>query len=98
MIQSKNEYDRNIGQATLDYFKGFIYQLKRAGFKDDDMLQEGFQEGVPNNEISLVVVDKLPKGGYNEVVLKDGTCYIHTTPEKWWVNVDSTGEKILDLL
>lgn len=68
------------------------------GFKNDEMLQEGFQEGVPKNEISLVVVDKLAKGGYNEVVLKDGVCYIQTTPDKWWVNVGDTGIQILDLL
>jgi hypothetical protein len=61
------------------------------------MLQEGWQEGVPKNEISLLVVDKISKS-YNEVVIKDGICYLQTTAPNWWVNVSNIGAGILDLL
>jgi hypothetical protein len=72
--------------------------LERNGFKDDVMLQEGFQEGVSKNEIAVRVVSKLVKGTYNEAVIEDGVLYLQMTPDNWWVNVGDIGSKILDIL
>lgn len=72
--------------------------MKRAGFKDDDMLQEGIQEAVTKGEISLQVVDKLASGNYNCVILEDGSLVMQTTPANWWSNVDDVGSNILDIL
>ncbi len=96
--QARDDWDRILGQASLAYFDGFAYQLKRAGFEDDDLLQEGFQDGVTKNEIALRIVDKLEKGSYNEIVIKDGILYLQTTADQWWVNVDDIGSDILDIL
>ncbi|RMZ86778.1 hypothetical protein DV736_g5994, partial [Chaetothyriales sp. CBS 134916] len=95
---SPNDWDGILGKATLSYFKGFAYQLTRAGFENDDLLQEGFQEAISKKEIALRVVDKLEKGTYNEVVVKDGVAILQTTPRYWWTNVDDVGLNILDLL
>lgn len=70
------DWDKIIGGATLAYFEGLKYQLERAGFKGDDMLQEGFQDGVSKNEISFRVVEKLVKGSYHEILVEDGVLVI----------------------
>ncbi|RMZ77742.1 hypothetical protein DV737_g4199, partial [Chaetothyriales sp. CBS 132003] len=95
---SRDDWDRILGKATLDYFEGFADQLTRTGFANDDMLQEGFQEAITMNEIALRVVDKLEKGTYNEVVVKDGVAVLQTTPKYWWANVGDIGSNILDVL
>ena len=80
---------------TLDYFQNFASQLETLGFANDDMLQEGFQEGVDKNEIAFRVVSKLEKGSYNEIVIKDGVAYLQTTPEYFWSNVGQIGSNLL---
>lgn len=72
----REDWDKILGSASLAYFQGLKYQLERAGFKDDDMLQEGFQEGISKNEILLRVVDKLKQGTYNETLVEDGILYL----------------------
>ena len=97
--KAREDWDRSIGNATLDYFKGLVYCMKRAGFDGDEMLQEGLQEGVEKKEVCVRVVEKLKGGsGYNEVVIEDGVLYIQTTPEYWWSNTDAPAEKLLDML
>ena len=36
------------------------------------MLQEGFEEAVPEGVVKLRLVEKLVKGSYNEMLLEDG--------------------------
>jgi hypothetical protein len=72
-------WDKQIGAATLAYFSSVENHLKRQGFKGDDMLQEGFQEGVEKGEICFRIVDKLTKGGYNEVIIEDGVLYVQVS-------------------
>ena len=83
--KGRSDWDRILGQSTLAYFEGVVYQLKRNGFKDDEMLQEGFQEGVTKNEISVRIVDKLTGkyGSYNETIIEDGVLFVQasSTPE-----------------
>ena len=74
-----SSWDMQIGAATLAYFSGLEGQLQSAGFKGDDMLQEGFQEGVDKGEICFRIVDKLTKGTYNEVVIENGVLYIQVS-------------------
>ena len=59
--------------------RGIKDQLLRQGFKNDDMLQEGFAEGVPEKTITLRIVDKTNSGSINESVLEDGTLYIQVS-------------------
>ena len=97
--KAREDWDRSFGNATLDYFRGLVYQMKRAGFGGDEMLQEGLQEGVEKREICVRVVEKLKSGtGYNEVVIENGVLYIQTMPEYWWSNTDAPAEKLLDIL
>lgn len=72
-------WDKQIGAATLAYFSGVEGQIKRAGFKDDDMLQEGFQEAIDKGEICFRIVDKLTKGSYNEVIIENGVLYVQVS-------------------
>lgn len=68
------------------------------GFADDDMLQEGFREGVERNEIAVRVVEKLERGTYNECMVEEGVVVLETTPGYWGTNVGQAGEGLLDLL
>lgn len=77
----RSDWDRILGSATLAYFQGLKYQLERAGFKDDDLLQEGFQEGISANEILLRVVDQLKQGTYNETIIEEGVLVIQVSLE-----------------
>jgi len=95
---SSTGWDQNIACATYSYFEGVRDQMDRQGFKGDDMLQEGFQEGISKGEICVRIVDKLVKGYYNEVVIENGVLYVQTTPENWYCNVGSPAENLLDLL
>lgn len=72
-------WDKQLGSGTLAYFKGLEGQIKRAGFKGDEMLQEGFQEAVEKGEICFRVLDKLTKSTYNEVVIEKGVLYIQVS-------------------
>ncbi|KIX95290.1 uncharacterized protein Z520_08807 [Fonsecaea multimorphosa CBS 102226] len=96
----RDDWDKILGAASLAYFEGLKYQLERAGFKDDDLLQEGWKEGVSKGEISLRVVDKLQstKGQYHEVLLEHGVLVIQTTPEYLWTNTSDVGSEILEIL
>ncbi|ETI24879.1 hypothetical protein G647_04249 [Cladophialophora carrionii CBS 160.54] len=94
----RSDWDKVLGSATLSYFDGLKYQLERAGFKGDDMLQEGFQEGISKNEIAFRVVEKLKNGSYHETLVEDGVLVMQTTPENFWTNTSDIGSKILDIL
>jgi hypothetical protein len=76
----QNQYwDTQIGEATLDYFKGVKSTLERNGFKNDDMLQEGFQEAVNKGEICFRIIDKLVKETYVETQIENGVLYIQVS-------------------
>lgn len=77
--KGRSDWDSSLGRSTLSYFDGLKSQLEYKGFRDDDMLQEGFQEGVPKNEIQLRVVDKLVKGRYHETFIEDGVLVIQVS-------------------
>lgn len=83
-------WDKQIGGATLAYFSGVESQIKRAGFKDDDMLQEGFQEAVDKGEICFRIVDKLTKGSYNEVIIENGVLYVQVSCSFAWYSLPSS--------
>ena len=53
-----------------------MYQLKYAGFKEDDMLQEGLAEAVPSKTIKFRIVKALKSGYRNEAQIEDGTLYL----------------------
>jgi hypothetical protein len=75
----RDDWDSVLGRSSLSYFEGLESNLKYAGFKDDDMLQEGFQEGVHKNEILLRVADKLVSGSYHEILIDDGVLVIQVS-------------------
>ena len=79
----RSDWDKILGGATLAYFDALKYQLERAGFKGDDMLQEGFQEGVSKNEILFRVVEKLQKGSYHETLIEDGVLVMQVMLFTW---------------
>lgn len=78
--EEHTNWDKQLGAGTLSYFSALENQIKRAGFKGDDMLQEGFQEAAEKGEICFRIVDKLTKGSYNEVIFEDGVLYIQVRP------------------
>jgi len=75
----RDDWETNLGRFALGYFEGFVDVLEREKFGEDDMLREGFEEGVPKGIVKLKLVDALKDGGYNEVVLDDGTLSIQVS-------------------
>lgn len=53
--------------------------MKNAGFKDDDMLQEGFAEVITSKTIKLRVVDALKTGYRNEAAIEDDILYLQVS-------------------
>jgi hypothetical protein len=95
---AREDWEKSIGSAALSYFEGLQYKMDYQGFGKDDMLQEGFAEAVEKKEIALRVVPKLVKGGYNEMYIEDGVCYIQTIPSRWYTNTGDAGEGLMELL
>ena len=92
------EWQKHIGALTLQYFSEFADHLDNLGFGNDEMLQEGFKEGIEKNEIALRVVEKLERGTYNECAVEEGVVVLKTTPGYWGTNVGQAGEGLMDLL
>ena len=92
------DWQQRFGEDTLKYFEGFVSAIEYAGFAKDDMLQEGFQEGVPKGVVELRVVDKLEKGSYNETVIDDGVAVMQTISKYWNTNTGEPARNLMDLL
>jgi hypothetical protein len=71
----RDDWETNLGDFARRYFESFKDVLEREKFGDDELLREGFGEGVPEGVVKLKVVEKL-KSGYNEIVVEDGALII----------------------
>jgi len=80
--------DGYFGKVTLDYFSSFAYNLEYLKFKDDDMMQEAFQEACDKNTIRLEVVDKLQHGSYHDIIFEDGVCKLQVCLRVFMTNED----------
>ncbi|PVH78322.1 hypothetical protein DL98DRAFT_550165 [Cadophora sp. DSE1049] len=94
----RDDWETNLGGFALSYFESFVSVLEREKFAEDDLLREGFEEGVEKGVVRLRLVDKLTNGGYNEIVLDDGAVVIQTTPNNWGTNIYNAAEKLVDIL
>ncbi|KAL0949187.1 hypothetical protein HGRIS_009265 [Hohenbuehelia grisea] len=96
---SSRSWKSEIGKVALANFKeGLLNSLEKQGFKGDDMLQEGLAEVLTSKTFKLSVVPKLEKGSVNETFVRDGVCYLQTTPDNWWYNVPNMGDGLVNLL
>ena len=75
----RDDWQENLGEFAIKYFEGLAWQMKNQKFEDDDMLREGFNEGVDKGEITFRIVDSLKYGSYAEVVIEDGVLYIQAS-------------------
>lgn len=66
----RDDWERNLGNFAVKYYESFADTLVREKFGDDEMLREGFEEGVPKGVVKLRIVEKM--SGYNGMVLEDG--------------------------
>jgi hypothetical protein len=66
----RDDWERNLGNFTVKYFESFVDALVREKFEEDEMLREGFEEGVPQGVVKMRIVEKM--SGYNGMVLEDG--------------------------
>ncbi|KAI1188562.1 hypothetical protein F5B17DRAFT_262480 [Nemania serpens] len=93
------DWQGQFGDWTLKYFEGLVSGLEWQKFEDDELLQEGFNEGVDKGEVVFRVVDALQQGsGYNECVIEGGVLYLQTTPKTWGSNISDVASKLLDKL
>ena len=87
--------DSRFGTVIVDYFEGFLNNLKSLKFKDDDMMQEAFQEACSKSTVRLEVVDSLKHGSYNDVIFEDGFCKIQVFPFGLTSLILSDGSRLL---
>ncbi|KEY65341.1 hypothetical protein S7711_01852 [Stachybotrys chartarum IBT 7711] len=91
--------ERNIGNFVHKYFNALADALEYQKFGEDEMLQEGFNEGVESGKVAFRLVDKSKlKASYNESVVEDGVLYMQTVPEYFGTNIDSIAANLIDLL
>jgi hypothetical protein len=74
----RDDWEGNLGNFALKYYEAFVDVLEREKFGEDDMLQEGFAEGVPDGVVKLRIVDKL-SSGYNQIILDGGAVVIQVS-------------------
>jgi hypothetical protein len=74
----RSDWEANLGEFTVLYFKGFLYTINRDNFSSDEMLREGLAEAIPAGVIKLRVVDKL-SSGYNEILIEDDALVIQVS-------------------
>lgn len=85
--------------GMYNYFESFVRKLEDNKFKDDDLLQEGFNELVSKNIVAFRFVDKLKRTtGQNEVAIEDGILWLTTETEKWRSNEGLMGHDLMDHL
>jgi hypothetical protein len=75
----RDDWETNLGDFARRYYEGFIDVLEREKFGEDEMLREGFEEGIPKGVVQLKLVDALKNGGYNETVFDDGALSIQAS-------------------
>ncbi|KAF8155994.1 hypothetical protein B0H34DRAFT_517144 [Crassisporium funariophilum] len=98
LTKKDQDFEEAFGRATLAYFAdGLKPQLKTQGFEGDEMLQEGFAEGIPSKTIRLRVVDSTTSG-YCEVKIEEGVLYMQMPADRWYCNIYDAGSGILELL
>jgi hypothetical protein len=68
----RDDWERNLGNFAVKYYESFTDTLQREKFGEDDMLREGFEEGVPKGVVKLRLVEKM--SGYNAILVEDGVC------------------------
>lgn len=93
----RDDWEKNLGNFAASYFESFLSALQYNKFGEDDLLREGFEEGVPKGVVKLRLVEKLPSG-YNQILLEDGAVVLQTTPNNWGTNVHDTAAKLVDIL
>lgn len=94
----RDDWEHNLGAFARGYFESFTDVLERNKFGDDELLREGFEEGVEKGAVKLRIVEKLVKGSYNEILLEEGTIVMQTTPQNWGTNIYDTAAKLVDIL
>ncbi|KAF7369537.1 hypothetical protein MVEN_00283600 [Mycena venus] len=92
------EWQLQFGRYVANYFDAMAYQMECLGFGTDEMLREGFNEGVESGVIKVRIVDALKRQRDCEVEIEDGVLYLQTTLEKWGWNPNNIGYNIGDLL
>ena len=93
-----SDWKENVGKETLKVFNEFADTLTELKFDADDMLQEGFAEGIEKLEVSLKVVEKLRKGSWNEIFVEGGVLFLQYEPGYWGTSIKSSAGGIIDLL
>jgi len=93
------DWQKKLGQLTLNYFSAFVETMEDKGWGDDEMVREGVKEAVEKNQIALRIVSKLSTGKlYNECVVEHGVLCIQTTAENWGTNISDPANELLDIV
>lgn len=74
-------WEKNLGMYLKMYYEDLVRYLEYQKFGEDDMLQEGFNDGIDKATIVFRIVDKgqLKHSTYNECVIEDGTLFLQVS-------------------
>jgi hypothetical protein len=76
IVSIPGSWELQFGRYMASYFAAMAYQLQTLGFGTDDMLREGFNEGVGSGVVKFRIVDALKRQKYCEAEIEDGVLYL----------------------
>lgn len=81
-------WQRNLGAFHKMYYESLVSYLVYQQFGQDDMLREGFNEGIDKATVAFRIVDKeeLKSSTYNECVIEDGTLILQVRAIEIWIS------------
>lgn len=78
----RDDWEQNLGGFVVKYYESFLDTLEREKFPSDEMLREGFEEGVPKGVVRFRIVEKM--SGYNAILLEDGEVVMQVCRYQSW--------------
>jgi len=95
-IPLDSSYVNRTGEVLHWYMDAFVGNVERL-CSEDEMCREAFIEATEKREILADICDKID-GYYNDTVIKDGTAWVVTIPDKWGYNAYQAGSNLVDKL
>jgi hypothetical protein len=92
------DWQQNLGSFTRSYFEGLAWSMGNMQVGDDELVQEGFNDGVDKSKAVFRIVDKLKYDNYCEVEIEDGVLYLQSTASSWGSNADYCAQKLMERL
>jgi len=75
----REDWESRMAYVVRLYFEGFVGQLDYQKFGEDEMLREGFNEGIEKGLVVFRVLGKMKYETYCECDIEDGVLYLQVS-------------------